>query len=794
TSIIPPAMTTSLAFLLLGKALVLTSGFCALPSGRNADVTGEGRNIILILVFILVVAGILGAGHLYSRHQEQQFRSRMEAELSTIANLKTSQIEQWRRERLADASMFYENLAFSQLVQRFFEDPNDAEARLHLQMWLEKMKNLPQFFRITLLDPSGTVRLAAPLGFETPVPTASRNIAAGSLPHQIAFSDFHRESPDLPTNLEIAVPILAAVDRQEVLGVLVMEIDPERSLYPLIQSWPTPSPSAEALLVRRDGDDVLFLNDLRFQADAALKLRVPLTKQNLPVVMAVTGAVGIVEGEDYRQHAVVAAIRAVPESPWFMVVKLDRDEINRPLHERLFGLTGLLCAFLLGAGAIFGLVWRNQRAHFYRVRYEAARQLEESAKRLQLIFESVKDGILVAELHTENIINVNEGICRMVGYSRAELLAMRLDDIHAEAVSRDITEKFQMGEASPAIILPMRRRDGSVFHAEINTAPIQFGGQHCMLGTFRDITDRIAAEARIEHLNRVLRAIRSINQLIVRVETVDELIKNACALLVDCRSYTSAIIILTDEIDNPIAHVETGEGMDLRPLIEQIEQGRLPSCCAVAKSKEGVTLIKGKEALCEPCQPASDCLATQRMSIRLEHQQKTYGYLAVSVDLDIIVDIEEERLLIELAEDLAYSLYNMEMKRRMRRTEEEKEKIEAQFIQAQKMEAVGRLAGGLAHDFNNLLTIILGYSTILAEKAASDSFFKEPLAEIHDAAVRATSLTRQLLAFSRKQTLEVYVIDVNQVIEGFAKLLRRSIGEDIQMRLALAAQPALVKA
>ena len=342
--------------------------------------------------------------------------------------------------------------------------------------------------------------------------------------------------------------------------------------------------------------------------------------------------------------------------------------------------------------------------------------------------------------------------------------------------------------------IPMLCRDGSVFYADINATPIHLGGQTCILGTFRDITGRMQAEARIEHLNRVLRAIRNVNQLIVNATTVDELIHKACIVLADRRSYKSALIILTDKSDLPVAHAEEGAGIDFRPLIEQIEQGILPSCCAAAQAKQGVYLIRGKGTVCETCPMRSVCVSLQQMSIRLEHHDSVYGYLAVSVDMDIAMDDEEERLFDELAGDLAYSLHNLEVKRDMHRAEEENKKLETQFFQAQKMEAVGQLAGGVAHDFNNLLSIILGYSALLEEEMMPSPSAKEAITEIYDAAIRAKNLTRQLLAFSRKQMLDMDIIDVNEVIGNFEKFLRRTIGEDIQLHIALTAGSAFIKA
>ncbi len=116
-----------------------------------------------------------------------------------------------------------------------------------------------------------------------------------------------------------------------------------------------------------------------------------------------------------------------------------------------------------------------------------------------------------------------------------------------------------------------------------------------------------------------------------------------------------------------------------------------------------------------------------------------------------------------------------------KRSREEQEILASQLHQAQKLEAVGRLAGGVAHDFNNILSIIIGYSEMILEKVTSDNPFYRDLNVIKDAAYRSADLTRQLLAFARKQTINPKVLDLNEAAFGILKMLRRLIGEDIEL-------------
>lgn len=120
--------------------------------------------------------------------------------------------------------------------------------------------------------------------------------------------------------------------------------------------------------------------------------------------------------------------------------------------------------------------------------------------------------------------------------------------------------------------------------------------------------------------------------------------------------------------------------------------------------------------------------------------------------------------------------------------------LEDQFRQSQKMEAVGRLAGGVAHDFNNLLMVISGYAEVILNEVAESTDLHEKGKAIQLAADRATTLTRQLLAFSRKQLLELKVVDVNAIVQDMERLLRPLIGETIQFLTVLAPQPAHTRA
>ncbi|MBM3298294.1 MAG: hypothetical protein FJY83_11965, partial [Candidatus Aminicenantes bacterium] len=139
---------------------------------------------------------------------------------------------------------------------------------------------------------------------------------------------------------------------------------------------PGPSKSAETLLVRREGNEVVFLNALRFQPDSALNLRFPLMNERLPAAMAALGKEGVMEGTDYRGAEVIAALRAVPDSPWSLVARMDKAEVYAPLWERLRQTLLVLTALITASGAGLAAAWRRQRLGDFR-------RLEESAQALR---------------------------------------------------------------------------------------------------------------------------------------------------------------------------------------------------------------------------------------------------------------------------------------------------------------------------------------------------------------------------------------------------------------------------
>ena len=243
--------------------------------GNNAEHTRRS-GILYLLVFAFLAVIIIAAGLLSYRNYKSHFLAEAERDLTAIAELKVNELANWRRARMNDGLVFYRNSVFSSLVRRYFERPEDKDAQYQLRVWLGHFQVAWKYDRIMLLNGLFEKTLIFPPGAERSVSYVSPVSAAGLRAGKVVFEDFYWNKEKQKIYLKILVPILDSPDGSGPLAVLALRLDPDDYLYPLIRRWPTPSRTAETLLVRRDGDDALFLNDLDSNPNSALKLRISL--------------------------------------------------------------------------------------------------------------------------------------------------------------------------------------------------------------------------------------------------------------------------------------------------------------------------------------------------------------------------------------------------------------------------------------------------------------------------------------------------------------------------------------
>lgn len=354
----------------------------------------------------------------------------------------------------------------------------------------------------------------------------------------------------------------------------------------------------------------------------------------------------------------------------------------------------------------------------------------ESEQSYRLFFESNPLPMWIYDSRTLAFLAVNLSAIEYYGYSQSEFLRMTLKDIRPErevdrfirAVSAD-----QEGQLVQKGIWTHKTKSGREILVEVTTCCVHFQNRAAKLALVHDITERE----------------RTRSELIEWMNCYDAAIKASGQILYDWNLGTNKIAYHGD--------VEERLGYSKKELESGLERLVHPEDRAAFRS-------------------ALDQAIEEKSRFALEYRVATRngGYIWLE-DVGHWVKNDAGRIvrLIGFLNDVTD-----------RRT------LEAQLRQAQKMEAVGRLAGGVAHDFNNLLGVIIGYSQLISEGEASESIAKHA-SNILNAGQRAAALTRQLLLFSRQQSVNAKVLDVRPVITNLESMLARMIGEDIHLKIFL---------
>jgi PAS domain S-box-containing protein len=460
----------------------------------------------LIIIFFCLSLGIALTGYFsYDRQQSSVKRAKQE-ELAAIVDLKIEQIVAFREEKIADATIFLEDHFLADRVNEWLSGRPAPGLEEEIRHRLEDLKNAYQFISVFLVDTKGEVRMALP-----PEPPAlcshSKALVAEALRgKRVIFSDLFRDEETWEVYLSVLSPLL--MRRGPVLvtvGAILIRIDPYQFLYPLLQSWPTPSQSAEIVLARREGDEVVYLNELRHQKHPPLTLRRSINEPDLPAALAARGRQGIFEGIDYRGVPVVGAVGQVPETPWFFVGKMDTAEIYAPLQERVQIIFSIVLLLIAGSGISVILVWRNQQARFYQQQYEMEREGRALSQRYEYLMRHANDIILVADMDLQ-IVEANDRAVASYGYTREELLGLHLTDLHPPEDRDALADRMRQAAEREGLVFEARqlRKDGTTLPVEISSRLVEVGGGQFYQKIVRDISERKQAEAEIRQLNEEL--------------------------------------------------------------------------------------------------------------------------------------------------------------------------------------------------------------------------------------------------------------------------------------------------
>ena len=386
-------------------------------------------------------------------------------------------------------------------------------------------------------------------------------------------------------------------------------------------------------------------------------------------------------------------------------------------------------------------------SHERKERWRAQQTLLESEERYRSLVTALEEGILLQD--GDGVIRAcNPAAARMLGHTVDQIVGVSSKDPRWRVVREDGSpltpenypgrQTMRTGEPIANRVIGVLKPSGEQVWLSVNSRPLLRGGEskpYAVVSSLTDITKRRIAEERLRESQKFLRQVIDADPNMIFVKDWDGRFTLANKAVAEMYGTSPEMLVgKTDADFNPNQEEVESFLRDDREVMKSRERKLIP--------EERVSNPETKETRW-----------FQTVKVPLLHGDTSHAVLGVATDITERVQLEE------------------------------------QLRQSQKIEAIGRLAGGVAHDFNNLLTTILGYSDLVLQALEPDHAVREDLEEIKRAGERAAGLTRQLLAFSRKQILTPVVLDVNAVVVNLKKMLGRLIGEDVELTTLL--DPAL---
>jgi len=463
----------------------------------------------LIIIFIILSIGILTTGYSYYKNQEDYIAKEKQQELAVIIALKIDQIISWRQERIDYASTIMDDPFLAMRVSDFFKGRTKPVLEKQIIERLTALASF-QYQSLILIDPEGNVRLSVPTSKQGLTPYVKSLASQAMQAQKVVFSDLYRDE-DSKVMLSVLTPLLVIQGNKKVtIGAILIRIEPYQFLYPLIKSWPTPSLTGETELVRREGNEVVFLNELRHRKNIPLNLRFPLDSPKLVAAMIARGKTGIVEGFDYRGVPVLAATGLIPDSPWFLVAKIDADEIYAPLKKLSQQLVFFLFVLIGSAGISVAYFQRNQQIRFYRRQYEAERKRRVLAQRYEYLTRFANDIILVTD-QSLRIVEANDRAITSYEYTRDELLNLHLIDLYPPGSEQVLDTLMRHVEEESGLIFEVmqQRKNGTTFPVEVSLRLLELEGEKLFQEIIRDITERKRTEEVLKQSEKNMRYLAS---------------------------------------------------------------------------------------------------------------------------------------------------------------------------------------------------------------------------------------------------------------------------------------------
>jgi len=672
-------------------------------------------------LFIFCLLAIPCAGLLIVFIHGPETKNEAFSSLDAIAKLKAGQIENWLGERKSDGHIFFTGQKFIQSAIRLQKGDHSQEA--YLKKELEHIRETYDYDSVILLNSKGVPVLS--LGDHFQIDNITKEMLPDAFEteaiviNQIQFDESSHES-----FLDIIFPLLTLTTRKPA-GAVVFHIHPDHFLFPYIQNWPVSSKTGETLLVRREGNDIIFLNNLRFQDMQWPKKKVSLLRTDLPAVIAVLdGKAGRTEGVDYRNHRVLAAYHPVRGTDWFVLAKIDRKEAYAALMNLVLWVSMVSIIAVALIGIIIFILYKQQKIIIHMEAESQALKLKSDLLgRVSALTKSSPDAMIISN-DKGVIMDWNAGAEKIFGYNAEEVIGSNIHMLMPEEFHERHEKGFMnlLQGGKPKIIGSIvefagLRKNGEEFPLELSLAQWKSEGSHFFSAIIRDISVRKISEQKIYRLTQLYSALSQCNEAIVRSTCKNDLYQKICRNVVDLGGMKMAWIGELDQACNEI--IKVASYGDVSGYLESSDFEQMRKNLFISSYSPEIDFSKPFffQDIQNEGMPLHQSMAKKAgffssASFPVVLNNNIVGMLNVYSELKNAFDTDITHLLNELVMDIGYAISNFESQAQRAKTMETLAESEQRFrrIIEQPLVAVGILQNGEFVYVNPLCVEILGFT------------------------------------------------------------------------------------
>lgn len=459
-------------------------------------------------VLLFTAAVLTTVVFLYSSGEKQRMLRDAQTEMESISLLKAEQVASWRNERLNDATLIHENVTLVENVDAMFIKESAEWEQSRLEQLLKTLIDNYDFGGAVLVDAGGNPGLAVPPSEAVMGDFLRNNITRAISNPVISMSEFHTAEVVSYLHLDMLIPMRMLHEGDTVLaGVLVIRIDPEKELFPLLSSWPTPGSTSECILFRFEGDSVIYINGSRLAGhDRPVTLATgPMEKSFMQPPPEGNGVATFI---DYTGTEVVASVKKVPGTEWYLIAKKEVPEILERYTDEITMLWMIMGLVYMALVLIGYLIIKATRARYRREKQQEELNRQAIIKHFDFVMKHGNDIILLIDSKM-NIVEANERAVQTYGYPRDKLIGMNISDLRTpEELPTLVKHEKELNEKGSSYIETVNRRsDGTTFPIEISAYTVDVDGVRFYQNIGRDISERKMTEEEMMESNRKLSTI-----------------------------------------------------------------------------------------------------------------------------------------------------------------------------------------------------------------------------------------------------------------------------------------------